>query len=122
MPSDAKLARISMTIPDDVLQRADEIAAREGRSRSWVLTEAVRRYPAPPVAAAVREVARLPRLDASRRAQLKADLGLSAEARVLAAERTAREVPHRRFAALYVGFERYDDYLEWKRLESSGLL
>lgn len=116
------LARISMTIPEDALRRADAIAAREGRSRSWVITDAVRRYPEPPVPAAVGEAARLPRLDASRRAQLKADLGLSPEARVLAAERSAREVRRRRFAALYVGFERYEDYLEWKRLEALGLL
>ncbi len=63
MSSEPPLARISMTIPPDVLKRADRIAKREGRSRSWVLAEAVRRLeePAP---------AKLPRLDESRQLQL----------------------------------------------------
>ena len=41
MPTGRPLARISMTIPPDVLRRADRIARHEGRSRSWVLAEAV---------------------------------------------------------------------------------
>ncbi len=102
-----------MTIPPDVLRRADRIAKREGRSRSWVLTDAVRRLeePAP---------ARSPRLDESRRAMLEADLALSPTERVLAAERTAREVPVRRFGALFVTFDRFEDYLDWKRREALG--
>lgn len=102
-----------MTIPPDVLRRADRIAKREGRSRSWVLTDAVRRLadPAP---------ADPPRLDDSRRAVLAADLALSPSERVLAAERTAREVPVRRFASLFVTFDRFEDYLEWKRRERIG--
>lgn len=102
-----------MTIPPDVLRRADRIAKREGRSRSWVLTEAVRRLAEPPPE-------ELPRLDASRRALLKADLALSPTERVLAAERTAREVPARRFGALFVTFDNFEDYLEWKRSEAAG--
>jgi len=102
-----------MTIPPDVLHRADRIAKAEGRSRSWVLTDAVRRLAEPnPV--------RLPRLDESRRRQLEADLKLTPSERVLAAERTAREVPVRRFASLFVTFDRFEDYLEWKRLEAAG--
>lgn len=103
--------RISLTIPPDVLRRADRIAKHEGRSRSWVLTDAVRRLaePEPPA---------LPRLDSSRRAMLQSDLALSATERVLAAERTAREVPVRRFSALFISFDRFEDYLEWKRRES----
>jgi predicted transcriptional regulator len=113
MPADRPLERISLTIPPDVLRRADRIAKREGRSRSWVLTNAVRRLPDPiPVG--------LPRLDESRRAMLEADLALSPTERVLAAERTAREVPVRRFSSLFVTFERFEDYLEWKRRESTG--
>lgn len=114
MSTDSSLARISMTIPPDVLKRADRIAKREGRSRSWVLAEAVRRLeePAP---------AKLARLDESRRVQLEADLKLTPTERVLAAERTAREVPVRRFGALFVSFERYEDFLEWKRAEALGL-
>jgi len=111
MPSKDSLARISMTIPADVLRRADRIAKREGRSRSWVLTDAVRRLPEPAPLT-------LPRLDESRRLQLAADLELTPTQRVLAAERTAREVPVRRFGALFVTFDRFEDYLEWKRREA----
>jgi predicted transcriptional regulator len=105
------LARISMTIPADVLRRADRIAKREGRSRSWVLADAVRRLPEPTPASQ-------PRLDESRRIQLAADLALSPTERVLAAERTAREVPVRRYGTLFVTFDRFEDYLEWKRREA----
>jgi predicted transcriptional regulator len=100
MPPDRPLERISLTIPPDVLRPADRIAKREGRSRSWVLTDAVRRLPDPAPAG-------LPRLDEARRAMLEADLALSPTERVLAAERTAREVPVRRFSSLFVSFERY---------------
>ena len=113
MPPDRSYARISLTIPPDVLRRADRIAKAEGRSRSWVLTDAVRRLEEP-------TPARLPRLDESRREMLKADLALSPTERVLAAERTAREVPVRRFGALFVTFDRIEDYFEWKRHESAG--
>ena len=113
MPPDRPLARISMTIPPDVLRRADRIAKREGRSRSWVLADAVRQLPEPTPTT-------LPRLDDSRRALLKADLALSPTERVLAAERTAREVSARRFSALFVSFDNVEDYLEWKRTEAVG--
>jgi len=113
MPSDRLFARISLTIPPDVLRRADRIAKSEGRSRSWVLTDAVRRLGEP-------TPARLPRLDESRRGVLRADLALSPTERVLVAERTAREVPARRFGALFVTFDRVEDYLEWKRRETVG--
>ncbi len=103
-----------MTIPPDVLRRADRIAKREGRSRSWVLAEAVRHLeePAP---------AKPPRLDDSRRVQLEADLAMTPTERVAAAERTAREVPTRRYGSLFVSFERFEDFLEWKRAEALGL-
>jgi hypothetical protein len=114
MPKDRTYARISMTIPADVLRRADRIAKREGRSRSWVLVDAVRRLPEPTPAT-------LPRLDESRRGQLVSDLTLTPTERVMAAERTAREVPTRRFGALFVTFDRFEDYLEWKRREAVGV-
>jgi len=144
MSADTSLARISMTIPPDVLKRADRIAKREGRSRSWVLAEAVRRLedPAPVKSASPQSslaqssmrtsslaeslltqssAEKLPRLDASRRAQLEADFALTPAERVLAAERTAREVPTRRFGSLFVSFDRFEDFLDWKRAEALGL-
>jgi hypothetical protein len=78
-----------------------------------VLTDAVRRLVEP-------TPARLPRLDDSRRAQLQSDLALSPAERVLTAERTAREVPVRQFGALFVTFDRFEDYFEWKRHEAVG--
>lgn len=100
-----------MTIPPDALRRADRIAKHEGRSRSWVLAEAVRQLPEPTPTT-------LPRLDESRRIQLEADLALTPTERVLAAERTAREVPVRQYGTLFVTFDRFEDYLEWKRQEA----
>lgn len=105
------LARISLTIPRALLRRADSIAKREGRSRSWVLSNAVAQLEDPVSAAP-------PRLDPSRRATLKADLALSPTQRVLAAERTAREVPPRQLGTLFVSFDRFEDYLEWKRRDA----
>ena len=113
MSSDRPRARISFTIPPDVLRRADRIAKHAGRSRSWVLTDAVRRLAEP-------TSTRVPRLDDSRRRMLEADLALSPTERVMAAERTAREVPARRCASLFVTFDRFEDYLEWKRRETLG--
>lgn len=109
MTPDRPLIRISVSLPPDVLRQADRIAKREGRSRSWVIADAVRRLP---------DKAPLPRLDDSRRTVLEADLALSPTERVLAAERTAREVPARRFSAFFVSFDNFEDYLEWKRAEA----
>ena len=115
LPRMPRLERTSITIPADVLRRADRLARVWGRPRSWVLAEGVRLLPEPPGAAppAVR-------LDDSRRAQLASDLRLSLEDRVLAAERTAREAPARGPKRIFISFDRPEDYLEWKRLEATG--
>ena len=114
MPRDP-VERISMTIPPEILRRADRLAKAWDRSRSWVLAEGVRLLPDPPRPAASR-------LDDFRRHQLDADLALSVDERVIAAERTAREVPARALGRLFVSFERFEDYFEWKRLEATGRL
>jgi hypothetical protein len=119
-------ARISCTLPEDVLAEADRIAAREDRSRSWVIAEALRRYasPARRQAITVQEPGALPYtpgLGESRLAQLRADLSLSPEARVRAAEESAALSallrPSR--GARLLQFDRFDDYLEWKRREAA---
>ncbi len=131
------LDRISMTIPADLVRQADQLARRWDRSRSWVIAEAVRRLseqqkgtPQPGMVAE-RGIAAPPlltgpadggRLDPYRRRLLADDVRLSPEDRVLAAERTAREVPARSFGRLFVSFDRPEDYLEWKNLEAAGLL
>ena len=110
-----------MTIPADLVRQADQLARHWDRSRSWVIAEAVRRLGEQQKGTA------LPgtdagRLDPYRRRLLADDVRLSPEARVLAAERTAREVPARSFGRLFISFDRPEDYLEWKNLEAAGLL
>jgi len=61
---------------------------------------------------------RLPRLDPYRRAQLEADLALTPTERVLAAERTAREAPRRRSGVVFLSFDSFEEYFEWKRREA----
>lgn len=130
------LDRISMTIPPDLVRQADRLARRWDRSRSWVIAEAVRRLAeadaAPqPGLVLERGIAAPPRstvpsgtdrLDPSRRRLLADDLRLSPEARVRAAERTAREVPAKAYPRLFISFDRPEDYLAWKNLEAAGLL
>jgi predicted transcriptional regulator len=42
----SRIARISMTLPADLLRQTDQEAKRLGRSRSWVIAEALRRMQA----------------------------------------------------------------------------
>jgi hypothetical protein len=116
------IARISVTLPRDVLAAADRCARELDRSRSWVVAEALRRYLAGRPPGAVREPAAppygTPGLGSSRLAQLQADLALTPEQRVREAESTARvaELAPRAGAVNRVlSFDRYEDYLEWKR-------
>jgi hypothetical protein len=98
-----------------------------GRSRSWVLTEALGRYLKPAAARAVG--GREPRatyeagLGSGRQAQLEADLALTPEERVLIAEQTAliADLRGRRPARdQVISFERFEDFLDWKRREALG--
>jgi hypothetical protein len=121
MSHKTKYARIAITIPEKDLAAADELARDRDRSRSWIISEALREYVARPPA----EVHR-PGLGALRQAQLESDLRLSPEARVRVAEMTARYAPSRRVARekphtqRVIGFDRYEDYLAWKRLDDIG--
>ena len=130
MPKKPSLSRISITIPADLLKAADRLATELDRSRSWVLGEAVRRWEVAPPAvrtpAVVREpltipyTVRRPGLDDSRLAQLRSDMALSVEERVLAAEETNRldaelRPPCRGVRLTF--FDRYEDYLDWKKYE-----
>ncbi len=116
------LSRISITIPRELVAAADRRARELDRSRSWVVAEALRRYVAERPRSAVREPAGPPPgvagLGSSRLAQLQADLALTPEQRVREAERTAR-VGQRALRGGAVNrvlsFDRYEDYLEWKR-------
>ncbi len=116
------LSRISITIPEELIAEADRKAAALDRSRSWVLVDALRQYLAPQVSA-VRQpsVEYAVGLGPSRTAQLEADLRLTPEERVCAAQRTllvdearGRPPAHNRVAT----FDRYEDYLEWAQRET----
>lgn len=113
------LVRITISIPLDLVRAADARASALQRSRSWVVTDALRRG----LAAGLHAPAGdrddwTARLGPSRLGQLQADLGLSAEERVREAERTTRVTElraPRRAAARVLSFDRYEDYLEWQR-------
>lgn len=118
--------RISITLPKDVLQAADRRARALDRSRSWLIVEATRAYLAA-AATQVREAASAPYAVTSpglgplRLAQLESDLQLTPERRVRAAEETARLGERVRGARgpanRLISFDRYEDYVEWKRKE-----
>ena len=127
-------ARIAITLPADDLASADRLAAREDRSRSWIIAEAVRQYvasdatrrsgnldlvSAPPISNTRDHT---PGLGESRQAQLIRDLLLTPEERVHAAEETLRLNEHHASARAgpsrarsIVFFDDYGAFLDWKR-------
>ncbi len=125
------LHSITITIPESLVREVDRLARQLDRSRSWVVSDAVRRHVAAAAQAAsgersVREPERRPYdvvsgLGPSRQTQLEADLTLTPEERVKAAEQTARATdlvrpaPPRPDRILF--FDSYEDYLDWKRRE-----
>lgn len=116
MPKAAHFARIAITLPEKDLAAADRLARRHDRSRSWTVAEAIRRYAAADDAAAAAPP-KAPGLGASRRAQLIRDLSLTPEARVRAAEETLRVTELRSKSRTHqlAAFDRYEDFLDWKR-------
>ena len=121
------LSRISITIPEELIAAADRRAAELERSRSWVLVDALRQYLARPEGAVHEgEVAYLGGLGALRTAQLEADLRLTPEERVIEAERTLRVEDVRSGSRKaqqdrLLTFDRYEDYVDWKRREAIRL-
>ena len=126
-------ARIAITLPPVVLAAADRRARRLDRSRSWVIAEAIRRFvveePSDNSALApLREhvtgyqAGPTGDLGTLRLAQLEADLRLTPEQRVVAAEdtgRLARMVRPATGQQLLV-LDRPEDYLCWKRQDAAG--
>lgn len=129
MPARKKrYSRIAISLPSQDLAAADRLAVSLDRSRSWVVAEAIRRYAAavhapavelaaPPTAAAVSG------LSASRIAQLKRDLLLTPEQRVREAQETLRltELREPQRAHQVVVFDKYEDYLQWKRRRDTSV-
>lgn len=121
--------RISITLPKDVLEAADRRARALDRSRSWLVVEAIRAYVAA-AASQVRESTPAPYAGTSpglgplRLAQLQSDLRLTPERRVSAAEESARLGERVRGAGVpshrLLSFDRYEDYVTWKRKEHTS--
>jgi predicted transcriptional regulator len=116
MPRKSSYARISITLPREVLAAADRRAKELDRPRSWVIAEAIRSYrsgaPNPAVApAGAEEVA------AARRQHLLADLRLTPEERLRRAAALLRLAPGSgtRRRAQVIGFDSYEDFDSWKR-------
>jgi hypothetical protein len=125
-------ARISITLPRDVLAAADKQARALDRSRSWLVADALRRYlstssaaaatpgrisEAPPVAYAAREVAE------ARARHLAAEMRLPAEERLLRAEQLgqlARQAQRRGRRQQVIAFDTYEDFYEWKKARLVG--
>lgn len=133
MPKKPRIARISITITSNLLEAADRLAAELDRSRSWVLGEGVRRWNQETWVAAPPELVREPAtssyaarrsgLGDQRLAQLRSDLALGVEARVVAAEeanRIDRELRPGSRGLRLTFFDRYEDYLDWKKHETAG--
>lgn len=133
--------RVTVTVPAAVLDAADRLATRLDRSRSWVVADALRRLTAQPESAggagrvsetasspaAVRDEAPPPPYEvqsafrAAEAARLEGDLAMTPEQRVHVAEELARispsDRPRPRFRRV-LQFDRYADYLDWKRYRS----
>jgi metal-responsive CopG/Arc/MetJ family transcriptional regulator len=75
-----KYAKVTVSIPRADLARADEVAAAQDRSRSWIVAEALRQY------TAQWRAAQEPTLDPSRSKQLIRDLPLTTEQRIRMAD------------------------------------
>jgi hypothetical protein len=118
-----KTIRVTCTVPAEVLRAADRVAGRLDRSRSWVVTEALRRLVAAPDAGgAAPPGAPSPQLQrafrAAEQARLARDLALTPAERVRVSEEIARMAPAARRRAQrgrVRQFDTYEDYLDWKR-------
>jgi len=114
MPTKEPFARIAITLPPETLRAADELAARHDRSRSWIVAEAIRQYAASQ-RGETREEGVSKRLGRSRLEQLRRDVALSPEARVLESEEVAAVGGGVAKPTLPHSFRSYDDFLAWRR-------
>ena len=143
------LDRVTITIPRELVAAADRLARRQDRSRSWVISDLLRQSfaalpkDAPRLSPTVvtrrrnarstqtptnsdRARAPLPEgsigLGASRLAQLRHDLALTPEQRVLEAEDTARTSEQRAVRGVpeVIAFDRYEEFLDWQLRRRAG--
>ena len=121
------IARISVTIPRDVITAADRRARALDRSRSWVVAEALRRFVAGGATAAVHEPVATYRASGevaeARRRHLAAELALPPAERLRRAEelgRLARQAWRRGRRQQVIAFDSYEDYYEWSKARRVG--
>ena len=116
MPKSKGYARIAITLPPIDLAAADKLARVHGRSRSWVIAEAIRSYAAASATSTTRAASLRGGLGPLRLDQLARDMALTPEARVREADETLRltltREPER---AQLLAFDRFEQYLDWKR-------
>src|SRR6266700_1058998 len=120
-------SRISITLPRALLVEADRRAKALGRSRSWVLAEALRAYLAGSAAPRVSE-SPVPdygaqEVAAARLRHLKYDLALPpAERPRRVSELAALAHPGRREGRRHqiIGFDSYEDFCAWKKARRAG--
>ena len=116
MPRKRPYARISITLPREVLAAADSQAKALDRPRSWVVAEAIRSYRgAVPDQTAAPSGA--PEVAAARRQHLLADLRRTPEERLRMAADLLRLAPGAggRRRAQIIGFDSLEDFAAWKR-------
>jgi hypothetical protein len=122
-------ARISATLPEEVLAVADRLAGALDRPRSWVIAEALRRWDgaAAPVPRVVREAAPSPygafEVADARRRHLAADLRRTPGERLRRAGDLARLARARRVGTprtQIIGFDTYEDFYQWKKARRAG--
>ena len=110
--------KIAITLPAADLAAADRLARLQDRSRSWIIAEALRRY------VADQERAPAETLDAARHEQLRRDLALTAEQRLLEAEDVAADAAEDIAVVSRSGpyaleqprvFASYDEFAAWRR-------
>lgn len=124
MPRKPTYARISITLPREVLAAADSQAKALDRPRSWVIAEAIRSYRSDPPSQVVAPPGAA-HVAAARRQHLLADLRLSPEERLRRAAAVLRLAPGSgaKRRAQIIGFDSYEDFAAWKnarRLEGLG--
>jgi predicted transcriptional regulator len=99
---------LSVSIPDDLQAPLDAVAARQRRSRSFVVSEAVRAYVASHTD---------PAFDDARDETLREGLALSPAERVRLAESLAGQLTRgsKRRRPFVMGFDTFAEYEEWLR-------
>lgn len=123
-------ARISITLPSDLVKAADRRAGELDRSRSWLLAEALRQHLAAPAAAPTGRVSEPAApvyathdVAEARSRHLINDLKLPPAERLRRAEelgRVARLVRPRPQRHQVIAFDTYEDFYQWKKARLVG--